>query len=93
MAKKSVQETVQKKYPDFVEVVDGLGVPELEARLLTYAKEREKVEEAKEADEELAKTAELLKELKGPYSDATKAINLKSRYLISLIKEKGGNVD
>lgn len=91
MAKKDVKLEVQKRYPDFVESIDGLSVGDLEQRLLTYAKERENVREAKEIDEQLQQVIEAKAELEGPYKDAQKAIDLKSRYIISLIKEKGGN--
>lgn len=89
--KKSVQEKVQKKYPEFVSAVDGLSVADLESKLAMYAKESENVDQAQENDEEIEKTNALLSELKGPYLDARKAIKLKMRYVISLIKEKGGD--
>lgn len=89
--KKSVQEIVQKEYKDFAGDVDRLSVAELETRLNMYAKRAEEVEDAREADEELERTSDLLNELRAPYKDAKKEIRLKSRYLISLIKEKGGN--
>jgi hypothetical protein len=91
MAKKDIKQDVQKKYPDFVEAVDGLSVSDLENRLLNYAKERENVRAAKEADEQLQRVLEAKTELEGPYKDSTKAIELKSRYIIALIKEKGGD--
>ena len=92
MAKKDIKSTVEKNYPDFAEAVLGLSVEQLEQRLLGYAKERENVREAKEADEKLKEVSNLKSELEGPYKDAQKAINQKSRYLIALIKDKGGKV-
>lgn len=91
MAKKDIKLEVQKKYPDFAEAVIGLAVNDLENRLLNYAKEREKVRDAKEADEQLQEIVNAKAELEGPYKDAQKAIDLKSRYIIALIKEKGGD--
>lgn len=88
---KSVQEQVQKNYPEFTATVDGLSVQDLEGKLSTYAKEADKVDEAKKADEELTRTKALVAELSGPYSDTKKAIGLKMKYIISLIKEKGGD--
>lgn len=93
MAKKSVKEKVEKEYPDFAEAVLGLAVGDLEQRLLNYAKERENVTDAKEADEQLEQVISAKKELEGPYKDAQKAINLKSRYILALIREKGGNAE
>ena len=93
MAKKTVtvQEKVQKDYPEFVSTVDGLSVQDLEGKLSSYAKEADKVLVARKEDEELTKTKALTKELSGPYSDALKAIALKTKYIIELIKEKGGD--
>lgn len=90
MAKKDVKHEVQKKYPDFAEAVDGLSVGDLETRLSNYAKERVKVKEAKEADEQLKQVVEAKAELEGPYRDSLKAIDLKSQYMVTLIREKGG---
>lgn len=89
--KMSIQEVVQKKLPDFADAVAGLSVADLEKRLNTYAKEAERVEEAKEGDEALEKAKEQASEYAAPYRDAKRDIRLKSRYIISLIKEKGGD--
>ena len=91
MAKKTVQEQVQKDYPEFVSTVDGLSVQDLEGKLSSYAKEADKVRVAREEDEELTRTKALATELSGPYKDALKAIALKTKYIIELIKEKGGD--
>lgn len=88
--KKSVVETVQEKYPEFTPTVDGLSLADLENKLSTYAKEAEKVLEAMEDDEELEQAKASVTELRGPYTDAKKAIRLKMRYIIALIKDKGG---
>jgi hypothetical protein len=89
--KKSIQERVQKELPEFVEVVAGLSVAELEQRLATEAKNAERIEEQKENDEGLEEAKAQVAELSAPYRDAKKVVRLKSRYLISLIKEKGGD--
>lgn len=90
--KKDIKHEVQKKYPDFSEAVDGLSVGDLETRLSTYAKELVKIKEAKEADEKLNDVLALKAELEGPYKDAKKAVELKSEYMVTLIREKGGQV-
>ena len=89
--KKNIKEVVQGKYPEFTDVVDGMGLIELEAMLSKYAKEAEKVSDAMEADEALESAKEEASRLAGPYRDAKKAIRLKSRYLIASIKDKGGD--
>lgn len=89
--KKSVQEKVQKEFPEFTATVDGLSVADLEGKLASYAKNQNEIEASQEADEELQNTKALLKELNGPYNDSKKAVKLKMKYIIALIKEKGGN--
>lgn len=90
--KKNIQEKVQKEYPDFVTTVDGLSVADLESKLANYAKEQQKVDEAQENDEDLERAKAEVSELAGPYRDARKALKLKMRYIVELIKDKGGNV-
>lgn len=90
MAKINVKNKVEKNYPEFVNEVASMPLPSLEKRLSTYAKENEKVQTALEENEKINDTKELLSELKGPFTDAKKAIRLKTKYIIELIKEKGG---
>jgi hypothetical protein len=89
--KLSLRETIDKKYPEFAGMVDGLALSDLEAKISTYAKEAEKVKDAKKVDEALISAKNTVTEYAGPYNDASTAINLKIRYLISLVKEKGGD--
>lgn len=91
--KKDVRTKAQKQIPDFVEVVDALGVPELEKRLNTLAKQAEEVESSKENDEGLEEAKQVASELAAPYRDAKKEIRLKTRYIIQLIGEKGGDTE
>lgn len=88
--KKSLQQKVQEEMPEFAGEVAGLSVDQLNTRLANLAKDGEKNEEAKEDDEDLEKAHAEAKELGAPYRDAKKAIRLRSRYIIALIKEKGG---
>jgi hypothetical protein len=89
-SKKSVQEKVQAEFPEFVTDVAGLSVDQLNTKLATLAKGLEESEECKDNDEELEKTKLLAAELSAPYRDIKKAVGLKTKYVISLIKEKGG---
>jgi len=88
--KKTLQEKIQEEMPEFAGEVSGLSVDQLNARLANLAKDGEKNEEAKEDDEDLENAQAEAKELGAPYRDAKKAIRLRSRYIIFLIKEKGG---
>lgn len=87
---KTINEKVEAEYPEFVQDVLGLDVDSLEKRLSTYAKHRDETEEAKKNDDELNTGKATVKEMSAPYNDALKAINLKSKYIVALIKEKGG---
>lgn len=89
-SKVDIKEKVQKEFPEFTAEVDGLSVSDLEKRLSTYAKQAEEIEDAKDADEGLADAKDRVAELSGPYKDAKKAVRAKSKYLIALIKDKGG---
>lgn len=81
---------LQKENPEFADEVNGLSVDALNAKLAQLAKDGEAVEDAKEADEELARIRDEAKLMADPYRDARKVLRLKSRYVINLIKEKGG---
>lgn len=85
-----LQEKIQKANPEFAEEVGALSVEQLDHRLAQLAKDLEATEDAKDADSDLAEAQEKATELAAPYRDAKKALRLKSRYVIALIKEKGG---
>jgi len=90
MAKKTIEETVGKKYPDFKDEVDGLSTGDLEARLTSLAKGRQETRQAQDDDLALEESKARTSELGAPYSDTLKEIDHKSRYIAKLIKEKGG---
>lgn len=90
--KKSFKEVVEKEYPEFVNDVVGLNLSDLESRISTYAKESEKVSEEKANNPTILDAKAELSLLLGPYKDTQKALRLKMKYLISLVKEKGGQV-
>lgn len=88
--KKSVEERIKKDSPEFVAEVVALSVDELNARVLTLTKELEQIEETKEEDVELQSARELVAEYSGPYNEGKRVAKLRTKYLIQLIKEKGG---
>lgn len=81
---------VQKDMPEFTSEVDGLDIQTLKNRIATYARELSESEECKENDDELKSATVELKELGAPYREVKKAVATKTRYLLSRIKEKGG---
>lgn len=90
MAKKDIKKVVEKEYPDFVDAVSGMALQELEARLGTLNKHRVTTQNAKDADEKLEEIKQIKSELEGPYNDTIKAVDLQSKYVVMLIKDKGG---
>jgi hypothetical protein len=88
-SKKSVREKVEKEYPEFAEEVAALTADQLNNRLATLAKGLEESEDAKESDEELERAKLLASELSAPYRDVKKAVQLKSKYVIGLLRDKG----
>jgi hypothetical protein len=89
-SRKSLEEKMQEEQPEFAGEVAGLSVDQLNARLAEQAKAAEWNQQAKEEDEDLEEKKAVASEAAAPYRDAAKAIRLRSRYLIKLIKEKGG---
>lgn len=89
--KKSIEEKVQAEFPEFAASIASSGVTELESKLSTYAKQQDEVELAMEADTALEDSKALTSELSAPYRDAKKAIKMKMKYIIALIKDRGGN--
>jgi hypothetical protein len=81
---------VQKDMPEFVDSVNGLSVQQLETRIATYQKELQDSEEFRGKDEALSRAKAEAKELAAPYNDVAKSVGVKTRYLIELIREKGG---
>ncbi len=90
MKKLDIAAKLSKENPEFVAEVQGLSVEQLDARLAQLAKDGEAVEDAKEADEELEATQSHASAMAAPYREAKKAIGLKRKFLVGLIKEKGG---
>lgn len=89
MGKKSVTEQVQENYPEFADEVNTLSTEQMNDRLATFAKHREEVQDTKDADEGLQEAREKAKELAAPYIDAQKAIRLKSKFIIGILKDRG----
>ncbi len=88
--KKSLQQKVQEKMPEFASEVAALSVQDLNNRLAALAKAAEWNETKKEEDEELSAAQAEAAELSAPYRDAKKELRTKSKYVIALIQEKGG---
>lgn len=87
--KKNIQDVVRAEYPEFVEEVTSLTAEQLNTRLAQLAKDNEALQDTKETDEGLNEAREVVSQLAAPYTEGKKVIRHKSRYLISLLKERG----
>ena len=88
--KQTIQQKIDKKFPSFREEVERLSVADLETRLSNYAKAQAEHEEKKDGDEILEKLQEDVSERKALYAEPIKELRIKSKYMVTLIKEKGG---
>jgi hypothetical protein len=75
---------------EFKEEVDGLSVDDLEIRISNMQKGLDESREHKKNNEALKKVSAEKSELEGPYKDVENAVKVKTKYIIELIKEKGG---
>ncbi len=80
---------VDKQYPGFADEVSRLSAEEINARIVEMQKGLEESESHKEANEELKQARDTVTELSGPYRDVKKAVKIKTKYLLELLKEKG----
>ena len=85
-----LEKKMQKEYGEFCDAVQGLSASDLEAKVLEYTKESERVLNALKTSQAIKDAAANLKELKAPYTDGLKAIKLKVRYMLALSCDKGG---
>lgn len=83
---------VENKYPVFVDEVQGLSIDQLEQRLINNTKYAEETERARNKDEALNKAKDQVKYLNEPYKDTLAAIKDKTKYILALIEEKGGQI-
>jgi hypothetical protein len=88
----SLSEQVDTKYPGYVSEVAGLSVTQLEKRIADMQKTLEDAAIFKEEKngEAIKSLREQLKDLNADYSDVKKAVVLKTKFCVTLIREKGG---
>lgn len=75
---------------EFADEVRGQSVQALEARITRMQKDLDESEEHRAQNVSLNNAKDEVKELSGPYNDVRKAVKLKTKFIIELIKEKGG---
>ena len=85
----TLEQKVQKVLPDFANEVQALTDDQINARLAQLAKDAEEIQQAQEADEDLEQLKFEASEAVAPYRHGKKMVNLKSRYLISILNGRG----
>lgn len=86
-------ETKLMKIPggeQFRDEVWGLSVEKLEDRIANLQKALDESEEHKKENQALKDAKDEVSMLDGPYKDLKKAVQVKTKFLIELIKDKGG---
>ena len=78
-----------KEFPEFASEVQAATSENLDNRLAELAKGREAIEVAKDEDEALEEAQETATALAAPYRSAKRTVNLKSKFIISVLKERG----
>lgn len=89
---KSLLEKVDDKYPEYANEVAGLNVQQLDQRIAELQKTLEdaaKFHEDKNSEAITGLRAQL-KDLNADFGDVKKAVALKTKFLVSLVREKGG---
>lgn len=91
-APKTLADKVENKYPGYPAEVIGLSVQQLEKRIADMQKGLEDAANFQEEKngEAIRSLGAQLKDLKDDYNDVKKAVVLKTKFLVSLVREKGG---
>jgi len=83
-----VQEKLDKAFPGYSDAVNGMTLTELKDQVVSMNKNIEEISLAQEADSKLEDAEALVKELKAPYTEATKKAKLKLQFMNLLLKSK-----
>lgn len=75
---------------EFESSVLGLSVTQMKERIAQMQKDLDESEEHKKENQALSNLKSEVATIEGPYNDVKKAVKIKTKYLIELIKEKGG---
>lgn len=89
---KTLLEKVDSKYPKYSAEVVGLNVQQLDQRIADMQKTLEDAANFKEEKngEAIKSLKAQLKDLNADYGEVRTAVALKTKFLVSLIREKGG---
>jgi hypothetical protein len=83
---------IDKLFPTYANEVMKLNVPDLDVRIANLQKGIEDAEQFRDqqSGEEIKQLRARLKELNADFTEVKKENGLKTKFLISLVREKGG---
>lgn len=91
MAKKSLKEKIESDFQDWADMVKAMSISELDSTILRFAKYREEIEESFKNNPKLKEVRDLKSDLEAPFKENLKHNKMKTKYLIMLLNEKGGD--
>lgn len=81
-----------KDLPEFVEGINSMNTEEIKNKILETEGHLYEIDNAKEADQELASAKEKVKEFSKPYSESKGIETAKLRYCIYILESRGINL-
>jgi hypothetical protein len=85
---KSITEIVETEYKEFAVEVSKLDATALKSRITGLQQALEESEEHKNANQALIDARTEVSLLSGPYRDVKKAVKLKTKYILELLKSR-----
>lgn len=87
---KTLREKIETEFPEFADEAVTLAIPQMEKRISDMQKEFQDSEQHRTENPDLNQAKNEVKELSSSYNEVKKAVSLKTKYLVTLIREKGG---
>ena len=85
-------EKYRKKIPELIEVISSMNTEEIKKKILESEAHLYEIENAKEADDELAKAKEHAKELSASYRESKGIETAKIQYCLYVLEDRGINL-
>lgn len=85
----NINKIIAKLPTGFVDEVSGMNKTALRSAIIQAETNKRAIEQQKAEDEKLNGAKEIVKDLMGPYRDATSAQNAKIAYVLHVLEERG----
>ena len=90
--RKTLADKINEIDPNFVTEVYSMRDADLDTKLATMAKARSETEEAQKADVDIITAKAGLKTLNETYTEPLKALKLKTKFIVQILKDRGRDV-